>query len=57
MKRENAGGTHGAVMEALGREYREWKGKVKEDVGGAGMVDRKEMDEVVMALDVVSLDD
>jgi predicted SprT family Zn-dependent metalloprotease len=61
VKRENGGLTHGGVMEVLGREYREKKGRVEVVVDVHANVnddvDRKEMDEVVRALDIATLDD
>jgi hypothetical protein len=63
VKREHGGLTHGGVMEILGREYREMKERAKCSESGEGDVavtikaDEKEMDQVVRALDVITLDE
>jgi hypothetical protein len=55
VKKENVGASHGGVMEILGREYREQKGKGKPALGGLdGSAD---IDDMVKVLEIITLDD
>jgi len=59
VRKENAGASHGVVMETLGRRYREEKARKTNSSEGDGTEPDKEtvLDKIIHGLNVVSLEE